>query len=195
MTGMIQSNPVLIIIDVQKGFEQDAWGTRNNIHAEDNMLTLLQAWRRQQFPVIHVQHASKSETSPLFPGTEGFRFKEGFGPVGDEYLIRKHKNSCFIGTELDNYLKENGYDTLILVGLTTNHCVSTTARMAGNLGYRTYVIYDATACFNLLSYDGETTFAAEDVHRLSLSSLHNEFATVTSTSEALRVLQSYQYIK
>ncbi len=195
MTGMIQSNPVLIIIDVQKGFEQDAWGTRNNVHAEDNMLTLLQAWRRQQFPVIHVQHASKSETSPLFPGTEGFRFKEGFGPVGDEYLIRKHKNSCFIGTELDNYLKENGYNTLILVGLTTNHCVSTTARMAGNLGYRTYVIHDATACFNLLSYDGETTFAAEDVHRLSLSSLHNEFATVTSTSEALRVLQSYQYIK
>lgn len=102
-------------------------------------------------------------------------------------------NSRFIGTELDSYLKSNGYDTLILIGLTTNHCVSTTARMAGNLGYRTYVVNDATACFDCTSYDGKTKLCAEDVHTFALSSLHGEFATVVSTKETLQVLQTFQY--
>jgi len=145
---MLRSRPVLLLIDVQEGFYSPEWGERNNLDAEKNMLTLLQAWRRQDYPVIHVQHASENPDSPLHPSSKGFQFKEGFGPQEDEYLIRKHVNSCFIGTELDSYLKSNGYDTLILIGLTTNHCVSTTARMAENLGYRTYVVNDATACFD-----------------------------------------------
>ncbi|TYR80564.1 cysteine hydrolase [Priestia megaterium] len=190
---MIKSRPLLLLIDVQKGFEDKEWGERNNPQAEQNMLNLLQAWRHQDYPIIHVQHASENLNSPLHPTSKGFHFKEGFGPIEGEYLIRKHVNSCFIGTELDNYLKSNGYDTLILAGLTTNHCVSTTARMAGNLGYRTYVVHDATACFNVTSYDGNTTLSAEDVHTFALSSLYNEFATVVSTEETIQVLQSFQF--
>ncbi|MBM7703765.1 cysteine hydrolase family protein [Metabacillus iocasae] len=189
---MTKSRPLLLVIDVQKGFNHTAWGSRNNKHAETNMLTLLQTWRHKDYPIIHVQHASKSPDSPLHPSTLGFQFKDGFGPIEDEYLIRKQQNSCFIGTELDNYLKSNGYDTLILVGLTTNHCVSTTARMAGNLGYRTYVVHDATACFELVSYDRTKHYEAEEVHQLSLSSLHGEFATVVSTEEVLQVINSFE---
>ncbi len=190
---MLRSRPVLLLIDVQEGFYSPEWGERNNLDAEKHMLTLLQAWRRQDYPVIHVQHASGNPNSPLHPSSKGFQFKEGFGPQEDEYLIRKHVNSCFIGTELDSYLKANGYDTLILIGLTTNHCVSTTARMAGNLGYRTYVVNDATACFDCMSYDGKTRLPAEDVHTFALSSLNEEFATVVSTKETLQVLQTFQY--
>ncbi|WP_110113328.1 cysteine hydrolase family protein [Bacillus sp. CGMCC 1.16541] len=189
---MTKSRPLLLVIDVQKGFNHAAWGSRNNKHAETNMLKLIQTWRHKDYPIIHVQHASQNPDSPLHPSTPGFQFKDGFGPIEDEYLIRKQQNSCFIGTELDNYLKSNGYDTLVLVGLTTNHCVSTTARMAGNLGYRTYVVHDATACFELAAYDRTAHFEAEVVHQLSLSSLHGEFATVVSTDDVMQVVKSFE---
>ena len=90
---MRRSRPVLLLIDVQEGFYLPQWGERNNLEAEKHMLTLLQAWRRQDYPVIHVQHASENPDSPLHPSSKGFQFKEGFGPQEDEYLIRKHVNS------------------------------------------------------------------------------------------------------
>ncbi len=187
---MTKSRPVLVVIDVQKGFNQPIWGKRNNPHAEKQMLTLIEEWRKQDYPIIHVQHASKNPDSPLHPANPGFQFQEGFGPNEDEYFIRKSVNSCFIGTELDSYLKANGYETLVIVGLTTNHCVSTTVRMAGNLGYRVYVVHDATACFERESYDGVTRYDAETVHQLALASLHGEFGEVVSTEQVLDVVKA-----
>ncbi|WP_078380585.1 cysteine hydrolase family protein [Sutcliffiella halmapala] len=179
--------PVLIVIDVQKGFNDPSWGTRNNPNAEEKMLQLLSSWRKHEYPIIHVQHVSQNPQSTLHPSHPGFSQKKGFEPQEDEYLIRKKVNSSFIGTELDSYLKNNGFETLVIVGLTTNHCVSTTARMAGNLGYRTFVCHDATACFNSVSYDG-IHFEAEEVHRLALTSLHKEFAEVVSVKDVIKEL-------
>ncbi|MFC3886035.1 cysteine hydrolase family protein [Bacillus songklensis] len=188
---MAQSRPVLVVVDVQKGFEEPVWGIRNNPRAEEQMLRLIQAWRIKEYPIIHVQHASQNPDSPLHPAQPGFPFKDKFGPIEDEYLVRKHVNSCFIGTELDTYLKANGYHTLVIIGLTTNHCVSTTVRMAGNLGYLVYAVHDATACFETVSYDG-THYDADTVHHLALASLHGEFAQVVSTQEVLDVVDALE---
>ncbi|CAG9621908.1 cysteine hydrolase family protein [Sutcliffiella rhizosphaerae] len=181
--------PVLLVVDVQKGMDEPTWGIRNNIQAEEKMLELLNVWRKNELPIIHVQHVSQNPESPLHPSYPGFQLKTGFEPKEDEYFIRKKVNSCFIGTNLDNYLKNNGYQTLIVIGLTSNHCISSTVRMAGNLGYRTYVCSDATAAFETTSYDG-VDLTADEVHRHALSSLHQEFAEVVTTNNVISMIES-----
>lgn len=173
-------NTVLLLIDVQEGFDDPSWGRRNNPQAEEQIARLLKLWRTTRRPVIHVQHMSTEPASPLRPGQPGNEFKPFAQPQSDERIIQKHVNSAFIGTNLEEQLRENGWDTLVIVGLTTNHCVSTTTRMAGNLGFTTYVVADATATFDRTGPDGQY-YRAEDIHNISLASLHNEFATVVDT--------------
>lgn len=174
----------LTLIDVQQGFDGPEWGNRNNPQAEDNMAALLEAWRRTQRPVIHVRHDSVMPNSPLRPGQPGNAIKAAVKPTEGEPLFTKHVNSAFIGTELEAYLREHNIDTLVVVGLTTNHCISTTARMAGNLGFDTYVVSDATATFDREGPDGQS-YPAETVHAISLANLHEEFATVIDTQSLL----------
>ena len=186
---MNSDRPGLLIIDVQQGFEDSQWGTRNNPDAEQHIEQLLRYWRAHQLPVFHVQHASRSEESPPHPSRPGFAIKEPFRPREDEPLIQKKVNAAFIGTNLQEILQENDIETLVIVGLTTNHCVSTTARMAGNLGFESYLISDATAAFDRTSHTG-TYYSARQIHDISLANIHGEFATVCDTSEILHMLDS-----
>ena len=183
----IDKDAVLLLIDVQKGFDEPVWGRRNNPEAEKNIAKLLEAWRRTERPVVHIQHCSTGPQSPLRPGQSGNDFKAEAAPAGEEPVMQKNVNSAFIGTKLESYLREQGFDKLVIAGLTTNHCVSTTARMAGNLGFETIVVDDATATFDRADHTGRT-FAAEELHATTLASLHGEFATVTTTDELLREL-------
>ena len=181
---MLPDNAVLVIIDIQAGFDDPKWGARNNPEAEDNVSRLLGAWRKSGLPVVHTQHLSTEDASPLRPGQPGCEFKSGAQPESGEPVFGKKVNSAFIGTELESYLRGQGVDTLVIAGLTTNHCVSTTARMAGNLGFKTYVVSDATATFERTDHEGRH-YSAEEVHAISLANLHEEFATIISTEAVI----------
>ena len=102
-------------------------------------------------------------------------------------LFQKHVNSAFIGTDLECQLREHGYETLVIVGLTTPHCVSTTTRMAGNLGFNVYLVADATAAFEMKGHDGKQ-YTAEEIHAVSLATLNAEFAAVIETETLLSKL-------
>ncbi len=180
-------NTALIIIDVQQGFDDPIGGQRNNPQAELNIIRLLSAWRRSKRPIFHIQHISLEPKSPLRADNSGHNFKEGMQPQNAEPVIQKHVNSAFIGTNLEARLRQNNIATLVIVGLTTDHCVSTTTRMAGNFGFNAYVVSDATATFNRTGYDGKQ-YSAEDMHAISLASLHQEFATVVDTGTVLAKL-------
>ena len=180
----LPSNTALIIIDVQSGFDDPIWGLRNNSDAESNIAKLLAEWRETGRPVFHVAHDSLSAESPLRPDTAGNSFKPEAEPHAGEAIYRKTVNSAFIGTSLEADLRAAGIDTLVVVGLTTNHCVSTSVRMAGNLGFKTYVVSDATATFDRAALDGRIRPAAE-VHAAALSDLQDEFATIVETSALL----------
>lgn len=179
---------VLLLIDVQKGMDEPVWGERNNPLAESNIAKLLTVWRESGRPVYHVQHLSLHPQSPLREGLPGCDFKDEATPRPEEPLFQKHVNSAFIGTELESRLRENGYDTLVIAGLTTQHCVSTTTRMAGNLGFDVYLVSDATAAFDATGHDG-VHFSAEQVHAVSLATLHGEFCTVVDTEAIITAVK------
>jgi nicotinamidase-related amidase len=175
------TTPTLIVIDVQRAFDDASWGPRNNPEAEARVAEALTAWRAAGAPVIHVRHSS----SGLFdPDSETFAFKPEAVPREDEPVVTKDVNSAFIGTDLEARLRQSGVEAVALVGLTTDHCCSTTARMAGNLGFETWVLGDAMATFDRTAPDGEVLPAAV-IHQTALASLHGEFAEVLDTRAAV----------
>jgi nicotinamidase-related amidase len=185
----IAQNAALLLIDLQKGFDAPAWGRRNNPRLEARVGELLGAWRGSRRPVIHVRHMSTDPRSPLRPGQRGNEFIEHLAPQPGERVIEKRVNSCFIGTSLERHLRRGGTQALVIVGLTTNHCVSTTARMAGNLGFRAWVVSDATATFDRTGPDG-VRHRAEQIHSIALADLHGEFATVVDTAATISALRT-----
>ena len=185
LTAALPKDAVLLIIDVQKGMDRFAEQyNRNNPDLERNIARLQNAWRKSGRPIIHVQHLSKEPRSPLRPGQPGVEIKDEVRPLPGEPVVQKSVNSAFIGTTLETDLRQRGLTTLVLTGLQTNLCVSTTARMAGNLGFTTYVVSDATATFDNAGPDGKR-YSAELLHDVALADLHGEFATVVDTATIL----------
>lgn len=177
--------PALLVIDVQQAFDDPSWGTRNNLQAENNIARLLQTWRRLNAPIIHVQHLSDTPSSTLHPDASGVAFKPEAQPLPGEPIIQKRVNSAFIGTHLEAYLHGQGLGSLVICGLTTDHCVSTTTRMAANLGFRAVLVSDATATFGKVGPDGRM-YSAQELHDANLTSLDGEFALVVDTQTVLR---------
>ncbi len=184
-------NPIrsaaLVLIDVQTGFDDPTWGERNQPEAEAHMAQLLGAWRASGAPVFHVRHDSTEPRSTLRPDQPGNAIKPIVEPLPGEPVIPKQVNSAFIGTDLEARLRALRITDLVIAGLTTPHCVSTSTRMAGNLGFRARVVADATAAFALRAHDGSLIPAAQ-VHFHALAALHGEFAQIVQTDEVLAAL-------
>ena len=175
----------LILIDIQQGFQDlDYWGNRNNPNAENQASKLLNHWRKIGWPVFHVKHCSTNPNSILVEGKPGNAIQDCVKPLEGEPVIKKEVNSAFIGTDLQMQLEQQGIHKVVIAGLTTDHCISTSARMAGNLGFETIVVNDATATFDKTGFDG-TNFPAEIIHATALASLNEEFAWVMNTDEVL----------
>lgn len=166
----------LILVDIQEGIGREG---RNNPRAEEQAARLLAHWRETGRPVIHVQHMSTEPESLLRPELPGNAIKAEVRPLDGEPVVQKQVNSAFIGTGLEERLRAGGIERLVIAGLTSDHCVSSTARMAGDLGFDVYVVSDATATF------GRAGLPAEQVHAVSLATLEGEFATLVSTDELL----------
>lgn len=178
-----EDKPALILIDIQKGFDNiEYWGgQRNNLNAEENASELLRLWRENNLPVFHIQHCSSNPASPLNEANAGNQFKDLVKPLNNEPVIKKNVNSAFIGTDLEAQLHNSKITKLVIVGLTTDHCVSTTTRMAANFGFDTFIVSDATATFNKKGLEGQN-YSAELIQETALASLKDEFATVVTTN-------------
>lgn len=183
----IHDTAALLLIDLQKAIDDPRWaalGPRNNPQAEANVAALLAAWRRAGRPVIHVRHDSREPGSTYTPGFPGHAFKPEALPEPGETIVAKSTNSAFIGTGLEALLRERGVGALVIAGVITNNSVEATARMAGNLGFDTRVVADATFTFPRRDHSGRLR-TAEEVHDLSLANLAGEYAAIVDTAEVL----------
>lgn len=171
----------LILMDWQQGLDHPThWGgKRSTPQAEANGRALLEHWRAQGWSVVHVFHDSTSPGSPLHPDARGNAAKAGFEPLVEETVYRKGVNSAFIGTTLEEDLRTVSVTELIIAGLTTNHCVSTSTRMAGNLGFSVRLVGDACGAHPQGRFDAQT------VHDVCLANLDGEFCQVVSTAEVI----------
>ena len=93
---------------------------------------------------------------------------EGLDIHESDIVVDKDVNSGFIGTSLELELRRSGIDRLVVMGFYTNYCIETTVRMAGNLGFDTYLVHDACAAINTLGHDG-TYYEADLVHNMSIA--------------------------
>lgn len=174
----------LIVIDQQKGLDHPKLGARNNPDAQSEMLGLLRLWRERSWPIVHVKHRSKQRESVFWPEQEGFEFKEDFKPQNAELVIEKSVPCAFTNNMLEGALKRLGVSEIVIVGAATNNSVESTARTGGNLGYTVYVVEDACFTFAKPDYYGKAR-TADDVHAMSLANLHDEYATVLSSSQLI----------
>jgi len=185
--GRIGRDAALLVIDVQNAIDDPKWGPRNNPGAEANIAKLIRAWRDSGRTIFHVRHDSTFPDSPYRPGQRGNAFKNEVAPRDGEAVVPKRTNSAFIGTDLDMRLRREGHTTVVIAGVLTHNSVEATARMAGNLGFDTIVVSDATWATDKTDLRGKR-WPAEDVHALSLANMHGEYATVLDTASVLKAL-------
>jgi len=182
--------PALLLVDLQNAIDDSIWrkhGERNNLSAEQNITDLLQMWRRKGWPIIHIRHDSLEPASPYLPGQIGNEFKPFAAPRASELVIAKKTNSAFIGTNLEETLTTAGHQDLVICGAITNNSVEATVRMAGNLGFRTFLLDDSCYTFARPDWDGRLR-SAEEVHAMSLANLDGEYCEVVTTREILALL-------
>ena len=182
---MLQTeNPGLIIVDMQYAIDSYSNDTRNNLNAENIAANVLQHWRHCRWPVIHVRHSSKNSDSPYHVSSEKFAIKQQVAPQPQEKVITKSENCAFIGTDLGTYLVKNNIKELVVCGVLTNNSVDATVRVGAALGYKIYLLHDATAAFGMTLLDG-THRTGDEIHWIFLSNLHREYATVCQSSDVI----------
>jgi len=179
----------LLLIDVQIGVDVlTHWGgpngRRNNPDAEAKMSQLLARWRAAKLQVAFTRHDSREAASPLKFSLPTGAQKPGFEPAAGEIVVEKDVNSGFIGTDLEIQLRRAKISRLAIVGFFTNFCVETTTRMAGNLGFDTYLVEDCCSASNRIGPDGIDRDPAL-VHAMTVANLHGEFCTAIKFADAL----------
>jgi nicotinamidase-related amidase len=177
-------NTALIVIDVQRAIDHPSWGVRNNPDAEQKMAALLACWRERGMPVFHVRHDSVEPQSTYRPGQPGHEFKPEVMPLADEPVIGKSTCCAFVGTDLEQRLRDAGHTTLVFAGVITNNSVEATVRMAGCLGFTCYLAEDACFTFGRKDWHGRER-SADEVHAMSLANLEGEYCTVITASAAM----------
>ncbi len=182
----------LLLIDVQVGVDDlTHWGgvngRRNNPEAETTMLNLLSKWREQGLPVAFTRHDSVEDRSPLKLNLPSGDLKPGFSIADGDISIIKNVNSGFVGTSLHEEFTVRGIKRLVIVGFFTNMCVETTVRMAGNMGYDTYLVPEGCATTNRIGPDGVDR-DPELVHDMTVANLHGEFCTTLSPADAVDLI-------
>lgn len=189
---MTSPRRALVIIDAQQQYaggplriEHPAW--------EEGLARILQAVEVAEeagLPIAVIQHSSGSGAPAFNPDTPEYdlapELAERLRP--DWKRVVKERSSAFVGTDLGAWLRDQGRDTITLVGYMTNNCVLATAVGAEQWGVRSEVLSDATGAIPLANSAGGVS--ARALHESLMVLLQSNWAAVTSTREWIDAVRS-----
>jgi len=181
----LDDNAALIVIDVQKGFADPAWGKRNNHEAEANIARLVDAWTGSGRPIVRVRHASSGADSPLRRDAPGYAFQSVVADLAPALDVTKSVHSAFLGTpDLRGWLETSGVRQVVITGIQTNRCCETTARTAGDLGYDVLFVLDATHTFDEVGPD-RALVTGDQFASVTAANIEGNFGRVVTTGDLL----------
>ena len=176
-------NQALLVVDIQNDyFPGGAMELDGAVQAGEKAAQLLQAFREQGKPVIHMQHVSTRPGATFFlPNTKGLDIHDSVAPRDGETVFHKNFPNSFRGTPLLDHLREHDIKSLVIIGMMTQMCIDTTTRAAADLGFECSVGHDACAT-RALAFDGVSVPAAQ-VQAAFLAALNGSFAKVQSVQQ------------
>jgi nicotinamidase-related amidase len=175
----------LLLIDIQNDYFPDGkMELVGSVQAASASARLLAAFRKQHWPLYHIQHISARPNATFFlPGTPGVEIRESVRPLSDEPVITKHFPNSFRDTDLLERLKADDIGSLLICGMMSHMCVEATVRAAFDLGFTCIVTHDACATRELI-FNG-ITVPAGHVHTSSMAGLEAVYAQVKGVDEIL----------
>ncbi|MCD7971625.1 MAG: cysteine hydrolase [Candidatus Azobacteroides sp.] len=179
----METKEALLIIDIQNDyFKGGANPLVGSLEASLKAKRVLEIFRKESLPVIHIQHLSTRPGATFFiPDTKGAEIHPNVYPTAGEKVIIKSYPNSFRETELLNYLKSNHITELILCGMMTHMCVDGTVRAAKDFGFNCIVISDACATKELKIQNKKV--CAEEVQYAFIAALDYFYATVKTVEE------------
>jgi nicotinamidase-related amidase len=173
----------LLIVDIQNDyFPGGAFPLVEPEAAAETAAGLLAGFRERGEPVVHVQHVSpEPDATFMRPGTEGVEIHELLRPDGGEPVVQKGAPNSFLDTGLEDRLRGDGIDELVVVGMMSSMCVDATVRAAADLGFAVTVAHDGCAAPDLRF--GNTHVPGESVHAAFMAALDGTYARVVDSDE------------
>jgi nicotinamidase-related amidase len=172
----------LVIVDIQRDYFP---GGNMPLHEPEAAAAkagrVLEAFRAAGEPVIHIQHLSPAGAGFLEEGTPGAEIMAPVTPDAGETVMQKRAPNSFLGTELEQHLRELGVDEVVVVGMMTSMCVDATTRAGADLGFGMTIVPDACAA-PALEFDGRQV-SGPDVHAAFVAALGQFYATVTPADQ------------
>ncbi|SQF99006.1 putative hydrolase [Paucimonas lemoignei] len=180
-----QSAPTpLVILDVQDAIDRPNWDGKSNPDYLSVIVRLLNHWRSNGWPVIHVKHDEQTPTSSYYVHGPWNGIKQEVAPIQGETVVTKRENCAFIGTELAAVLEQMQVKRLVLTGVVIHNSMDATVRAGKALGYSIILPSDATTAVPVIGSNGQP-WDANTVHELTLAILGDEYADVMSSDEVL----------
>jgi nicotinamidase-related amidase len=154
----------LLVIDVQNEYFTGALPISHPVGHLSKITGVMDAAKVAKVPTVVIRHAQPDPKSPVFcKGTKEWELHPVVADRQRDHLVDKHLPGSFTGTDLDEWLKARGIDTVTIAGYMTQVCCDTTARQAMHLGYKVEFLNDATGTLNVTNSAGSVT--AEELHR------------------------------
>jgi nicotinamidase-related amidase len=169
----------LLVIDVQNEYFTGLLPITYPQNSTSNIVTAIHAATDTHIPIVMVQHTSKAKA--FVKGSDGWELHESVKDAETAHTIEKTMASSFVGTDLEEWLRKNDIDTVVISGYMSQHCCDTTARYAHHLGFNVEFLSDATGTLAFENKGGKAT--AEELHRATLVEQAFRFSNVMSTQE------------
>jgi nicotinamidase-related amidase len=179
----------LLVVDAQDSFKATPrWERRNNLHFEQNVQALIEAYRACHLPVFFFLHTDGDEG--FAQDSPYFKLMDFIQPQADEPVLLKDTRNCFTSTNLQTYLLHHGVRRLAITGIQMEQCCETTARIAADLGFAVDFVIDATMTFPIPNWDipGEE-LDVKAIEERTRYALRRRFARIVETQTLVNELK------